>query len=66
LVNPEMIEGSGLEKLCTVATSDRELELQIHKLMVQAFDESQIRKRKKALQEFSNRAGAEKILRILA
>ena len=66
LVNPEMIEGSGLEKLCTVATSDRELELQIHKLMIQAFDESQIRKRKKALQEFSNRAGAEKILRILA
>ncbi len=66
LVNPEMIEGSGLESLCTVATSGRELELQIHDLMLKAFDESQIRKRKKALQEFSNRAGAEKILRLLA
>jgi hypothetical protein len=66
LVNPEMIEGSGLKKLCTVATSDRELELQIHDLMQQDFDESQIRKRKKALLEFSNRAGAEKILRLLA
>lgn len=66
LVNPEMIEGSGLEKFCTVATSDRELELQIHDLMQRDFDESQIRKRKKALMEYSNRAGAEKILRLLA
>jgi len=66
LVNPEMVEGSGLEALCTVATSGRELELQIHDLMLQAFDESQIRIRNKALQEFSNRASAEKILRMLA
>ena len=65
LVNPEMVEGSGLERLCTVATSDRELELQLHGLMIQPFDELQIRNRKKALQEFSNRAGAEKILRLL-
>jgi hypothetical protein len=66
LVNPEMVEGSGLEALCTVATAGRELELQIHDLMLQAFDESQIRIRNKALQEFSNRASAEKILRMLA
>lgn len=66
LANPEMVEGSGLEHLCTIATSDRELELQIHGLMIQAFDELQIRKRKKALQEFSNRANAEKILRLLS
>jgi hypothetical protein len=66
LVNPEMVEGSGLEALCTVATAGRELELQIHDLMLQAFDESQIRIRNKALQEFSNRASAEKILRLLA
>lgn len=65
LVSPEMVEGSGLKQLCSVATSDRELELQIHELMLQAFDEPQIRQRKKALQEYSNRAGAEKILRIL-
>ena len=66
LVNPEMVEGSGLESLCTVATSGRELELQIHDLMLHAFDDFQIRKRKKTLQEFSNRTGAEKILRMLA
>jgi hypothetical protein len=29
------------------------------------FDEVEIRKRKKALMEYSNRAGAEKILRLL-
>lgn len=66
LVNPEMVDGSGLEDLCTVSGSGRELELQIHDLMLQAFDESQIRKRKKVLQEFSNRTSAEKILRLLA
>jgi hypothetical protein len=66
LVNPEMVEGSGLEGLCTVTTSGRELEDKIHDLMLQTFDESQIRIRKKALQEFSNRASAEKILRMLA
>ena len=66
LVNPDMVKGSGLQKLCTVATSGRELEEQIHALMLQAFDESQIRIRKKALQEFSNRTGAEKISRLLA
>ena len=65
LVNPEMVEGSGLEHLCTIAGSDRELELQIHDLMLQPFDESQVKKRKKALQEYSNRASAEKILRLL-
>jgi hypothetical protein len=66
LVNPEMVEGSGLERLCTIAHSDRELELQVHGLMIQPFDELQIRKRKKALQEFANRAGAEKIIRLMS
>jgi hypothetical protein len=66
LVNKNMVEGSGLEKLCRVATMGQDLVEQIHSLMLQAFDEAQIRTRKKALQEFSNRAGAEKILRLLA
>ena len=61
-----MVEGSGLERLCTVASSDQEIELRIHELMLQAFDESQIRSRKKALEEYSNRASAEKIIRLLS
>lgn len=66
LVNPALVEGSGLEGLCTVAGSVRELEAQIHALMTQTFDKLQISNRKKALMEFSNRAGAERILRLLA
>ena len=65
LVNPEMIEGSGLMGLCKVAASYPEAKTQLQTLMELPFDEQQIRNRKKALQEFSNRAGAEKILRIL-
>ncbi len=66
LVNPEMVEGSGLEGLCSVAESDSDLGNQIHKLMLQTFDESQIMIRKKALKDYSNRASAEKILRMLS
>ena len=66
LTNPEMVEGSGLDKLCIVARSLEESKLQLETLMGQAFNEQQVRDRKKALMEFSNRAGAEKILRILS
>ena len=65
LVNPQMVEGSGLEMLCRVAGSEKELESQIHGLMQQGFAESELEKRKKALKDYSNRASAEKILRLL-
>jgi len=66
LANPEMVEGSGLDRLCTVAGSMEESKILLVKLMGQAFSEQQVQDRKRALMEFSNRAGAEKILRILA
>jgi hypothetical protein len=66
LVNPQMVEGSGLEELCKLAGSKKELLTQIHDLMQQAFGESELRTRKKALQDYSNRAGAVKILRLLS
>jgi hypothetical protein len=66
LVNPEMVEGSGLAGLCKVARSMTESRILLETLMAQAFGEQEIRDRKKALKDFSNRAGAEKILRILA
>ena len=66
LVNSRMVEGSGLEKLCIIAASQEELKTQIHGLMKQAFDESELRKRKKALKDYSNRAGAEKIIRLIS
>ena len=65
LVNKEMVEGSGLDKLCSILGNNRNLESIIDALMLQSFNESQIRTRKKALMEISNRAGAEIILRLL-
>lgn len=65
LVNPEMVTGSDLEQLCTVVGRDRELQPKIHELMMEPFEEAEIRKRKKALQEYSNRASAEMILRLI-
>ena len=66
LVNPEMVDGTGLSKLCIVADSVNNVERHLHELMNRPFTEKEILERKKALKEFSNRAGAEKILRVLA
>ncbi len=65
LVNPAMVRGTGLESLCTVPESDRDMEAALQVLMQQEFPGEEILKRKKALKEYSNRAGAEKILRLL-
>ncbi len=65
LVNREMVTGSGLEQLCIMARTGRGLGTQIQELMETPFMETEIRKRKKALQVYSNRASAEKILRML-
>jgi hypothetical protein len=65
LVNREMVSGSGLETLCMMAGTGPELNRQIHELMETPFGETEILKRKKALQGYSCRASAEKILRML-
>lgn len=65
LVNPEMVHGTGLDSLCTVAYSVDSLELLLKELMDRPFSSGEIQERKKALKEYSNRTGAEKILRIL-
>jgi len=65
LVNREMVTGSGLEELCIMARTGRELGPQIRELMEMPFGETEILKRKKALQGYSCRASAEKILRML-
>ena len=66
LVNPAMVHGTGLNDLCSVAGSYDALEAKLHELMKSPFTMEAIQQRKKALKEFSNRAGAEKILRILS
>jgi len=65
LVNPVMVHGTGLSSLCSVAESADSLEAHLHELMKRPFTSKEVQKRKKALKEFSNRANAEKIIRIL-
>jgi len=66
VVNPAMVEGTGLGKLCHVADSPEALLAHVHKLMRQPFTPDEIQERKMALKRYSNRASAEIILRILA
>jgi hypothetical protein len=65
LVNREMVEGTGLAHLCTLANRPEEMMNSLEVLMKLPFTIEQVRERKKTLQDFSNRAGAEKILRLL-
>jgi hypothetical protein len=66
LVNPPMLEGSGLGDLCTLIRDRKELGEQLARLMKIPVPESAVLRRKKALKEYSNRAGAEKILRLIS
>jgi hypothetical protein len=66
LVNPEMVYGTGLEDLCTVAAGNEEMLAELNRLMVRPFTLKMLQERKKALKEYSNRASAEKIIRMLA
>jgi len=66
LVNPPMVEGTGLAGCCTVAADKMELRSEIERLMTVSLDIGEVAMRKKALLEYSNRAGAEKILRLIS
>ncbi len=65
LVNHEMVRGTGLEHLCMLADRPDEMVNKLEELMALPFTTEQIRERKKTLQDYSNRAGAEKILRLI-
>ncbi|MCK4751384.1 MAG: glycosyltransferase family 1 protein [Bacteroidales bacterium] len=66
LVNQLMVEGSGLDHLCSMVEDHKDLPGKIEELMKAPFGDNQIRARKKALQDHTNRAGAEKILRLIS
>ena len=66
LANPPMVAGSGLEELCTVVSGKKELVEQIERLMQFPVPQEELLHRKKALMEYTNRAGAEKILRLIS
>jgi hypothetical protein len=65
LVNREMIEGTGLDELCVLADHPDQMVLKLDELMDQPFTEEQVLRRKEALQQYSNRAGAETIAGLL-
>ncbi len=65
LVNHEIIEGTGLDHLCVLADTNDSMIRTLDELMHSPFGENQIRERRKTLQDYSSRAGAEKILRLI-
>ena len=65
LVNTEMIGGTGLESLCQLAEEPQDMIYQLEELMKRPFTSEQISERALALKDYSNRAGAEKILKLL-
>ncbi|MEN8201474.1 MAG: glycosyltransferase family 1 protein [Bacteroidota bacterium] len=65
MVNPQMVEGTGLSSLCIIERKEEDLGRMLERTMGMPFSRAQLLERKKALKEFSNRAGAEKILRLI-
>jgi hypothetical protein len=65
LVNSEMIGGTGLESLCQLAEEPKDMTDQLEELMKRPFTEQQVIERESALKEYSNKAGAKKILKLL-
>ena len=66
LVNREMVDGTGLAHLCRQADRPDEMISSLEELMVLPFTAQQINDTNTTLQDYSNRAGAEKILRLLS
>ncbi len=65
IANSEMIQGTGLGHLCHIAERPEEMVRTVEKLMDEPFGQDQIKLRVKALQEYSNESGAQKIIRLL-
>ncbi|MGW8314709.1 MAG: glycosyltransferase family 1 protein [Bacteroidales bacterium] len=66
LVNRPMVEGTGLDQLCTVVHQASEIAPRLNQLMNRPVESEEVSRRKKALKDYSNRAGAEKILRLIS
>jgi hypothetical protein len=66
VVNPMMVENTGLEALCHVADNNRDMRRQITQLMDLEFKPSEIKSREKILSEnFSNDVNAQKLLNLI-
>lgn len=66
LVNPPMVADTGVENLCTIANDATAMREAVKKLFAQPFDAAITQEREQQLlRDFSNRANAEKIIRLL-
>ncbi len=65
IVNPEMVEGTGLESLCYITKNKLEFKKQILNLIDSDFKEDEIIKRKSVLKDFDNIKNAKKIVELL-
>ncbi len=66
VVNPTMVEQTGLDRLCTVCETADEMQQALNTLMHQEFTTLDIQIRREWLQkEFTNRANAEKLMQYL-
>lgn len=66
LVNPAMVQGTGLESLCESGTSPNELKEKLNQLFDKEFNISEVDKRKEILlQHYSNARNAEHFIRLV-
>ncbi len=66
IVSPEMVEGTGVEECCKIASTPEEMKREIIDLFEREMGDDIIAEREKILnQDFSNRANAQKIVDII-
>ncbi len=66
IVNPTMVENTGLERLCVVCETAAEMQAAIRSLMQQDFTMNEIDARTECMmRDFSNRSNAEKLMQYL-
>ena len=65
IVNPEMVEGTGLESLCYITKNKLELKKQILNLINSDYKIEEITQRKSSLKDFDNKKNAKKIAALL-
>jgi hypothetical protein len=66
VVNPTMVEQTGLDRLCTVCETAEEMQRAVTTLMQQEFTSLDIQLRREWLhKEYTNRANAEKLMQYL-
>lgn len=66
IVNPEMVQGTGLEPLCDVGKNDQELIQKIDDVMQRKFDMDEVEKRKSILfKNYSNQVNAGRLMELV-